>query len=77
MKKIMISEELFMMMVKYHLFGLEEYQDMIKTQLLEKLDAMERREVYSQYKTNPDPEKQEAARKKYLDMVMMPNDFRR
>lgn len=76
MKKVMISEELFCELVKYHCLGFEENQEQIKNQLNEKLEAMIKRELYTRYKTDPDPAEQEKARIEYLDRVGMKKDYR-
>jgi hypothetical protein len=42
----------------------------------DKISAMNRREAYSASKSAESPEEREAARKKYLDMVGIPESFR-
>ena len=44
MKNVLISEELFLALVKYHLLEVDEVLPEIKKSLEEKLEAMERRE---------------------------------
>lgn len=76
MKKIQISEELFIKLVKYHLLDMPELQDEIARDLEQKLDAMKRHELYTQSKTADTEEKKEEARQKYLDEVGMLQSFR-
>ena len=64
MKNVMIPEELFGKIIKYHL-GLEK-----------KLDAMVNREVYSKFKTAPTEEEREKFRQEYLDRKGMQESFR-
>lgn len=47
MKKIQISEELFRVLILYHLVGLTEYEDYIKSALADKLSKVARHEDYS------------------------------
>ena len=47
MKNVMIPEELFGKIIKYHLLDQEQEADDIRKGLEKKLDAMVNREVYS------------------------------
>lgn len=76
MKRVQISEELFIELVKYHLLGVEENAPAIKKGLQEKMDAIVRHELYSTYKTAPTKEEQEKARKEYLDKKGIKESFR-
>lgn len=80
MSKVQISEELFLNLVKYHLCGLNTWEDglnqPIERELQEKLDSMVNRELYSKYKTGATPEEREKARKEYLDHKGIPDSFR-
>ncbi len=76
MKNIQISEELFFMLVKYHLLEVDDFLPEIKKGLEEKLEALVRRELYTKYKTAKTEEEREQARKKYLDKVGIQKDFR-
>jgi len=76
MGNIKITQELFIILVKYFLVGQEELFPEIAKALEEKMDAMIRRELYTRYKTAPSPEEQESARKDYLDKRGIPGDFR-
>ena len=51
MKNVMVPEELFGKLIKYHLLDQEQEEDDIKKGLEKKLDAMVNRELYSKYKT--------------------------
>lgn len=84
MKKIQITQDLFVKMIKYfyseefelgddELFEL--YRD-IKKGIEQKLDAISRRSYYTEYKTADTDEAKEKARQKYLDAVGMHKDFR-
>lgn len=79
-KTVQISEELFVNLVKYHLCGLNTWEDdlnqPIEKALQEKLDSMINRSLYSQYKTGATPEEREKARQEYLDRKGIPTDFR-
>lgn len=76
MKKIQISEELFLTLIKYHLLEMDEFSEKIKTGLENKLEAMTKRELYTRYKTAPTVEEKEKARQEYLEKVGMHRDFR-
>ena len=67
MKNVMIPEELFGKIIKYHLLDQEQEADDIRKGLEKKLDAMVNREVYSKYKTAPTEEEREKFRQEYLD----------
>lgn len=84
MKKIQITQELFVKMLKYFYgeeFELDDdelcelYRE-IKSGIDKKLDAISRRSYYTEYKTADTDEAKEKARKKYLDAVGMHRDFR-
>ena len=84
MKKIQITQDLFVKMIKYF-YGdefelgdnelFEFYWD-IKNGIEQKLDAISRRSYYTEYKTADSDEPKEQARQKYLDAVGMHEDFR-
>ena len=84
MKKIQITQDLFVKMIKYF-YGdefevgddelFEIYRD-IKKGIDQKLDAISRRSYYTQYKTVDSDEAKEQARQKYLDAVGRHKDFR-
>lgn len=76
MKYVQISKELFMNLVKYHLLDVKEAAPAIKRELESKLDAMDRRELYTEYKTGKTEEDREKARKEYLKKRGIREDFR-
>lgn len=76
MANIQISEELFLNLVKFHLYGNMKQSDAIKQELNDKLNKMLDRELYSQYKTAKTQEEREQARQDYLDRKGITKDFR-
>lgn len=76
MKKVQISRDLFIKLIKYHHFDIYEYEDDIKSELEKKLNLMVMREYYTTYKTAPTEQEREEARKKYLDEKYVPESFR-
>lgn len=76
MKNVQITQELFLSLVKYHLLEATGEEEKIKKKLTEKLDAMAKRQIYSQYKTAPTEEEREKARQEYLDKVGISSSFR-
>ena len=79
MKNVSIPYELFCKLVKYHVGGFadQESGEAIKAALIAKVDAMERRDAYTQSKIAETPEAREAARLKYLDIAGIHEDFRK
>jgi hypothetical protein len=76
MKSVQIPEELFIALIKYHLLDIEEVQPEIKKDLMDKMDSITMRLLYSKYKTAPTEEEKEKARKEYLDKRGVPDSFR-
>ena len=76
MKNVQITQELFLSLVKYHLLETTEEEEKIKKELAEKLEAMAKRQIYSQYKTALTEEEREKARQEYLDKVGILTSFR-
>ena len=76
MKNVMVPEELFGKLLKYHLLDQEQEADDIRKGLEKKLDAMVNREVYSKSKTAPTEEEREKFRQEYLDRRGVPESFR-
>ncbi|NCD03598.1 MAG: complexin-2 [Clostridia bacterium] len=76
MKQIQIPEKLFIALVKYHLLDMENVQPEIRKGLMDKMDSITMRLLYSKYKTAPTEEEKENARKEYLDKRGVPNSFR-
>ena len=84
MKKIQITQDLFVKILKdfyseeFELVDdelFELYRD-IKKGIEQKLDAIEKRSYYTEYKTADSDETKEQARQKYLDAVGIHKDFR-
>ena len=76
MKKVQITQELFLALVKYHLLEIADEEEKIKKELTDKLDAMAKRQIYSQYKTADTEEERERARQEYLAKVGILPNFR-
>ena len=76
MKKIQIPEELFIALMKYHLLDMEDVQPEIKKGLMDKMDSIAMRLLYSKYKTAPTEEEKQKARQEYLDKRGVPESFR-
>lgn len=76
MKSIQIPEELFIALIKYHLLDMEDTYSEIKKGLMDKLDSITMRQLYSKYKTAPTEEEKEKARKEYLDKRGVADSFR-
>lgn len=78
-KNRMISNELMMALIKYHVLDMknnEEINNLIISELEEKLSKMSRHEDYTKSKMAPTKEEREEYRQKYLDTVGMRRDFR-
>lgn len=76
MANIQISEALFVDLVKFHLFGVQDNAESIKRALEGKLDAIVARQNYTAYKTAPTAEEREKARQQYLDAKGIRDSFR-
>ena len=76
MKNVMVPEELFGKLLKYHLLDQKQEEDDIRKGLEKKLDAMVNREVYSKFKTAPTEEERKKFRQEYLDRKGMQESFR-
>ena len=78
-KNRMISNELLMALIKYHVLDMknnEEINNLIISELEEKLSKMSRHEDYTKSKMAPTKEEREEYRQKYLEAVGMNRDFR-
>ena len=78
-KNRMISSELMMALIKYHVLDMknnEEINNLIISELEEKLRKMSRHEDYTKSKMAPTKVEREEYRQKYLDTVGMHRDFR-
>ena len=76
MKNVQISEELFIVIMRYFMLEQVELLPQIKQGLEKKLDAMVMRELYTKYETALTEEEKEKARKEYLDRRGVPESFR-
>ncbi len=76
MKNVMVPEELFGKLLKYHLLDQKREEDDIRKGLEKKLDAIVNREVYSKSKTAPTEEEREKFRQEYLNRKGMHGSFR-
>ena len=76
MKRVQIPQELFVLLIHYHLMEDDSYIDEIKIGLEKKLDAMALRELYGKVKTAPTEAEREKARQEYLDRRGIPDSFR-
>lgn len=75
-RNIQLPYELFVALIKYHLFQDDGYAEEIQNGLAQKLDALVRHELYARYKTAPTEEEREKARLEYLDQRGVPESFR-
>ena len=64
------------MLIKYHLLDMEEIQPEIKKGLMDKMDSITMRLLYSKYKTAPTEEEKQKAIQEYLDKRGVPESFR-
>ena len=76
MKNVMVPEELFGKLLKYHLLDQKQEEDDIRKGLEKKLDAIVNREVYSKSKTAPTEEEREKFWQEYLNRKGMHGSFR-
>lgn len=74
--QVQIPKGLLLALFQYHLAGNEEYLPEIEKALMEKLDSMVKRQLYTTFKTAPTEEEREKARQEYLDKCGMHEDFR-
>ena len=61
--QVQIPKDLLLALFQYHLAGNEEYLPEIEKALMEKLDSMVKRQLYTTFKTAPTEEEREKARK--------------
>ena len=74
--QMQIPKDLLLALFQYHLAGNEEYLPEIEKALMEKLDSMVKRQLYTTFKTAPTEEEREKARQEYLDKCGIPESFR-
>lgn len=75
MKQVQIPQELFILLLRYHLMEDNSHEDEIRIGLEKKLDAMVLRELYRKSKAAPTGTEREKARKEYLDRRGISNSF--
>ena len=75
-RNVQLPYELFVALIKFHLFQDDDYADEIATGLEQKLDALVRHELYTKYKTATSEEEREKARQEYLDQRGVRESFR-
>ena len=76
MKNVMVTEELFGKLLKYHLLDQKKEEDDIKKGFEKKLDTMINRKLYRKYKTVATEEEREKYRQEYLEKKGIPESFR-
>ena len=75
-KKVQISYELFLNIVRFFLFEYYDNYGDIKSQLEIKVDKMIKHDIYTKSKTALSAEEREKARQEYLDKVGILENFR-
>ena len=76
MKQVQIPQELFVLLIHYHLMEDDSNVDEIRIGLEKKLDAMVLHELYDKSKTAPTEAEREKSRKEYPDRKGLPDSFR-
>lgn len=76
MKQVQIPQELFILLLRYHLMEDDNHEGEIRIGLEKKLDAMVLRELYGKSKDAQTETEREKARKEYLDRRGIPDSFR-
>ena len=76
MKQVQIPQELFVLLIHYHLMEDDSNVDEIRIGLEKKLSAMVLRELYGKSKTALTEEEREKARQEYMDRRGIPDSFR-
>ena len=67
--QVQIPKDLLLALFQYHLAGDEEYLPEIEKALMEKLDSMVKRQLYTTFKTAPTEEEREKARQLLMEML--------
>ena len=76
MKQVQISENLFLSLIKYHIFVCFYEKEKIVEELQQKFDGIINRNLYTKYKTAPTAEEKEKAKQEYLDRKGIHSSFR-
>ena len=69
MRGILIKHSLFFMIYDYFVYGTIEYHDEIRIALIEKMQKLQCRRLYTLSKKAPTEEEREAAKEGYLETV--------
>ncbi len=75
MKNVQISEELFVLLVRFHLFNNACIANEIVKGLENKVEAITCRDLYTKYKTAQSIEEKEKARIAYIESKGYSKDF--
>ena len=75
-RKVPIPEKVFYELVRFHLLGETDAEEEVKTQLLEKLDALAEHQLYTKSKKAASQNEQEQVRKEYLERRGISEAFR-
>lgn len=75
-KKMMIDEDLFRMMYQYFIYDREDLREEISEGLVEKMDRLITRDLYTKSLTVGTDEERESNRIAYLNRKGIPEDFR-
>ena len=75
-KNVQIPFNLFRQLVSYHLMEDQSCSEEIYKGLMEKVDRMANRQLYTQSKTASTEEEREKSRQEYLDRRGIPDSFR-
>ena len=67
--QVEIPKDLLLALFQNHLAGNEEYLPEIEKALMEKLDSMVKRQLYTTFKTAPTEEEREKARQLLMEML--------
>ena len=67
--QVQIPKDLLLALFQYHLAGNEEYLPEIEKALMEKLDSMVKRQLYTTFKTAPTEEEREKVRQLLMEML--------
>ena len=76
MKSVQIPEDLFCDLFLYHVIGIDEPGARIKTALEQKMEALKRQALSTQYRTSETEAHREEARQQYLDSAGILRNFR-
>lgn len=75
-KKMMIDEDLFRMLYQYFIYDREDLREEISEGLVEKMDRLVTRDLYTKSLTAGTDEERECDRTAYLNRKGIPEDFR-